>query len=50
MTSCLPRSKAPELYRPGTSIQEVTTEVVRIMVTGLQGLGILKGSRPADCR
>ena len=35
--------KALELYRPGTSIQEVTGEVVRIMVTGLHGLGILKG-------
>ena len=35
--------KSLELYRPGTSIQEVTGEVVRIMVTGLHGLGILKG-------
>nr|WP_318383950.1 Xaa-Pro aminopeptidase [uncultured Enterobacter sp.] len=31
------------LFRPGTSIQEVTGTVVRIMVTGLVGLGILKG-------
>lgn len=31
------------LYRPGTSIQEVTGEVVRIMITGLVKLGILKG-------
>ncbi len=31
------------LYRPGTSIQEVTGEVVRIMVSGLVKLGILKG-------
>ncbi|MGO1308621.1 MAG: Xaa-Pro aminopeptidase, partial [Kluyvera intermedia] len=35
--------KSLELYRPGTSIQDVTTEVVRIMITGLHGLGILKG-------
>ena len=28
------------LYRPGTSIQEVTGEVVRIMITGLVKLGI----------
>ena len=34
---------ALELYRPGTSIAEVTTAVVRIMVTGLVDLGILKG-------
>ncbi|WIF57514.1 Xaa-Pro aminopeptidase [Atlantibacter hermannii] len=34
---------ALELYRPGTSMQEVTQEVVRIMVTGLVKLGILKG-------
>ncbi|NIF34224.1 Xaa-Pro aminopeptidase [Enterobacter sp. Cy-643] len=32
-----------KLYRPGTSMQEVTTEVVRIMVKGLVRLGILKG-------
>ncbi|AIR59413.1 Xaa-Pro aminopeptidase [Cedecea neteri] len=32
-----------KLYRPGTSMQEVTTEVVRIMVKGLVKLGILKG-------
>lgn len=31
------------LYRPGTSIQEVTRAVVRVMVTGLARLGILKG-------
>ncbi|WP_312948479.1 Xaa-Pro aminopeptidase [Superficieibacter sp.] len=34
---------ALRLYRPGTSMQEVTTEVVRIMITGLVKLGILKG-------
>lgn len=31
------------LFRPGTTIQEVTGEVVRIMVTGLVNLEILKG-------
>ena len=31
------------LYRPGTSILEVTGEVVRIMISGLVKLGILKG-------
>ena len=31
------------LYRPGTSIQEVTGEVVRIMIRGLVKLGILQG-------
>jgi Xaa-Pro aminopeptidase len=31
------------LYRPGTTMQEVTGEVVRIMVTGLVRLGILDG-------
>ena len=31
------------LFRPGTSIQEVTGEVVRTMITGLVQLGILKG-------
>ncbi|VTN11621.1 Xaa-Pro aminopeptidase [Raoultella terrigena] len=31
------------LYRPGTSIQEVNQEVVRIMIVGLVRLGILKG-------
>jgi Xaa-Pro aminopeptidase len=31
------------LYRPGTSIREVTEEVVRIMVAGLVNLGVLKG-------
>ena len=35
--------KALELYRPGTSIREVTAEVVRIMVSGLVKLGILQG-------
>lgn len=34
---------ALELYRPGTSMQEVTQEVVRIMIAGLAKLGILKG-------
>lgn len=34
---------ALKLYRPGTSIQEVTGEVVRIMITGLVRLGILNG-------
>lgn len=34
---------ALKLYRPGTSIQEVTAEVVRIMVKGLVTLGILTG-------
>lgn len=32
-----------KLYRPGTSIQDVTGEVVRIMITGLRDLGILHG-------
>lgn len=31
------------LFRPGTSIQDVTSDVVRIMITGLIKLGILKG-------
>jgi Xaa-Pro aminopeptidase len=31
------------LYRPGTSMQEVTGDVVRIMIRGLVKLGILKG-------
>ncbi|WHP32228.1 Xaa-Pro aminopeptidase [Trabulsiella odontotermitis] len=31
------------LYRPGTSMQDVTGEVVRIMIHGLVKLGILKG-------
>ncbi len=35
---------ALSLYRPGTSIQEVTSEVVKIMLGGLVRLGILKGS------
>ncbi|ALB63945.1 Xaa-Pro aminopeptidase [Cronobacter condimenti 1330] len=34
---------ALRLFRPGTSIQDVTGEVVRVMVKGLIGLGILKG-------
>ncbi|WMY75096.1 Xaa-Pro aminopeptidase [Buttiauxella selenatireducens] len=34
---------ALQLYRPGTSMQEVTAQVVRIMVTGLVKLGILHG-------
>jgi Xaa-Pro aminopeptidase len=34
---------ALKLYRPGTSMQEVTGEVIRIMVSGLVKLGILKG-------
>ncbi|TKI03776.1 Xaa-Pro aminopeptidase [Martelella alba] len=32
------------LFRPGTSIREVTEEVVRIMVSGLIGLGVVKGN------
>lgn len=36
-------NKSLELFRPGTSIREVTEQVVRIMVTGLVDLGILKG-------
>lgn len=35
--------RALELFRPGTSIQAVTGEVVRIMITGLAKLGILQG-------
>ncbi len=34
---------ALKLYRPGTSMQEVTGEVIRIMVSGLVKLGILNG-------
>ncbi|ELQ5996104.1 Xaa-Pro aminopeptidase [Cronobacter dublinensis] len=34
---------ALRLFRPGTSIQEVTGDVVRVMVKGLIGLGILQG-------
>lgn len=34
---------ALSLYRPGTSIQDVTAEVVRVMVCGLVKLGILTG-------
>lgn len=33
---------ALELYRPG-AIQQVNQQVVRIMITGLVRLGILKG-------
>lgn len=36
-------NKALELFRPGTSIREVTEQIVRIMITGLVDLGILKG-------
>ncbi|MCE1695345.1 M24 family metallopeptidase, partial [Enterobacter hormaechei] len=32
-----------ELYRPGTSISEVTGQVVRVMVKGLVKLGIMHG-------
>ncbi len=35
---------ALKLYRPGTTIQDVTSEVVKIMLSGLVRLGILKGS------
>ncbi|MFG1173469.1 Xaa-Pro aminopeptidase [Erwiniaceae bacterium CAU 1747] len=35
--------RALELYRPGTSIREVTAEVVKVMVSGLVELGILHG-------
>lgn len=35
--------KALALYGPGTSIQQVTNEVVKVMVAGLLKLGILKG-------
>ena len=31
------------LFRPGTSIREVNAEVVRIMVSGLVDLGVMKG-------
>nr|WP_159465158.1 Xaa-Pro aminopeptidase [Scandinavium goeteborgense] len=34
---------ALKLYRPGTTIQDVTGEVVRVMVSGLVSLGILNG-------
>lgn len=34
---------ALRLYRPGTSIREVNAEVVRIMVSGLVKLGVMKG-------
>ena len=36
-------NRSLELFRPGTSIREVTEEVVRIMVTGLVRLGVMKG-------
>ncbi|QCT18287.1 Xaa-Pro aminopeptidase [Jejubacter calystegiae] len=35
---------ALRLYRPGTTIQDVTSEVVKIMLSGLVRLGILQGS------
>ncbi len=35
--------KALSLYRPGVSIREVNDEVVRIMVTGLVRVGVMKG-------
>ncbi|MCV9880165.1 Xaa-Pro aminopeptidase [Brenneria izbisi] len=35
--------KALEIFAPGISIRDVTDEVVRIMVSGLVQLGILKG-------
>ncbi|WP_437611336.1 Xaa-Pro aminopeptidase [Erwinia sp. V71] len=35
--------RALELFRPGTSIRDVNDEVVRIMVTGLVKLGVMKG-------
>ncbi|MBS0849346.1 Xaa-Pro aminopeptidase [Citrobacter sp. JGM124] len=34
---------AHALYRPGTTIQDVTAQVVHIMVTGLVKLGLLQG-------
>lgn len=36
-------NRALELYGPGRSIQEVGEEAVRIMVTGLVQLGVMKG-------
>lgn len=36
-------TRSLELFRPDISIQEVTGEVVRIMINGLVKLGILKG-------
>lgn len=36
-------NKALELYRPGTSMQAVTAEVVKVMVSGLLKLGVMKG-------
>lgn len=35
--------KALALFRPGTSIREVTEEVVRVMVSGLVKLGVMHG-------
>ncbi|MBJ7222364.1 MULTISPECIES: Xaa-Pro aminopeptidase [unclassified Brenneria] len=35
--------RALELFAPGRSIREVNEEVVRVMVSGLVGLGIMKG-------
>lgn len=34
---------ALKLYRPGTSIQQVTGDIVRVMIRGLVKLGILQG-------
>ncbi|MEM6162300.1 Xaa-Pro aminopeptidase [Erwinia sp. P6884] len=36
-------NRALALFRPGTSIREVNAEVVRIMVSGLVELGVMKG-------
>ncbi|CCG86071.1 Xaa-Pro aminopeptidase [Erwinia piriflorinigrans] len=36
-------NRALELYRPGTSIREVTAQVLEIMVSGLVKLGIMQG-------
>lgn len=36
-------NRSLELFRPGTSIRDVNAEVVRIMVTGLVKLGVMKG-------
>lgn len=40
-------NRALELYGPGRRIQEVGKEVVRIMVTGLVQLGVMKGEGEA---
>lgn len=37
-------NRSVELYGPGRSIQEVTEEAVRIMVTGMVQLGVMKGN------